>query len=198
MKPDRYRSFEELAAREREGIDYQIRSHKRPSRIAVIAPHGGKIEEHTAEIAEAIAGEHFSFYAFEGIKRGRNHDLHITSTRFDEPECVALLEGAELVVAVHGLHDASAEYVCVGGLRADVGERLLEALRESGFDAREDGERGKHPDNLCNRPGPGLQLEISRALREKLQDGTSEQEEFAVAVRGALLAWERAVSGAVG
>jgi phage replication-related protein YjqB (UPF0714/DUF867 family) len=194
MKPDRYRSFEELAAREREGIDYQIRSHRRPSRIAVIAPHGGKIEEHTAEIAEAIAGEHFSFYAFEGIKRGRNHDLHITSTRFDEPECVALVEGAELVVAVHGLHDASAEYVCVGGSHAEVKQRLVHALREAEFDAREDGDpghAGTDAGTICNRRAPGVQLEISRALRQKLQDGTSEQDEFAAAVRGALLGWDR-------
>jgi phage replication-related protein YjqB (UPF0714/DUF867 family) len=191
MKPDRYRSFEELAGHEREGLDYQIRAHLRESAVAVIAPHGGKIEPGTSEIAEAIAGEVFSFYAFEGLKRGRNQDLHITSTRFDEPECGKLMEGARLVATIHGLNDAGAEYVCVGGGHQSVKTGIIEALIEAGFDARDDGDArhaGTLAGNLCNRRGPGVQLEISRALRERLQEGTSELDEFAGAVRAVLLA----------
>jgi phage replication-related protein YjqB (UPF0714/DUF867 family) len=191
MKPDRYRSFEELAEHEREGFDYQIRSHPRHSPVAVIAPHGGKIEPGTAEIAEAIAGEHFSFYAFEGIKRGRNHDLHLTSTRFDEPECLRLISTAQVVLAVHGLHDAGGEYVSVGGSHQPLKCALIAALKEAGFDAREDSDprhSGVLQNNLCNRAAPGVQLEISRALRHRLQDGTTALDEFSGTVRAALLA----------
>lgn len=189
MKSDRYRDFAELAEHEREGVDYQIRSHRRTSGVAVIAPHGGKIEPGTAEIAEAIAAEHFSFYAFEGLKRGHNQDLHLASTRFDEPECEALLAGARVVLSVHGLSDNSAEYVCIGGMHEDLKERLQASLEASGFDARADGDPahfGTSPQNLCNRRGPGAQLEISRALREKLKDGTTELDQFTEAVRAVL------------
>jgi len=195
MKPDRYRGFAELAEREREGIDYQIRSHRRDSQIAVIAPHGGKIEEHTSEIAEAIAGERFSFYAFEGIKRSHNLDLHITSTHFDEPECLSLLESAAITIAVHGLSDVAAEYVCVGGSHGELKQRLIDALKEADFDAREHSGKahsGASSGNICNHAGPGVQLEISRALRERLQDGTSGLDAFAIAVRRALLGYDHA------
>ncbi len=189
MKPDRYRDFAELGEHEREGVDYQIRAHPRPSGVAVIAPHGGKIEPGTAEIAEAIAAEHFSFYAFEGVKRAHNQDLHLSSVRFDEPQCVALIEGARVVLSIHGLSDHTAEFVCAGGMHEDLKERLLESLQSAGFDARTDDDpahSGSSPVNLCNRRGPGAQLEISRALREKLRDGTAELDQFSDAVRRVL------------
>jgi phage replication-related protein YjqB (UPF0714/DUF867 family) len=44
---DKYRDFEELRQSEVEGNDYRLVVCPRPeSRIAVIAPHGGKIELH--------------------------------------------------------------------------------------------------------------------------------------------------------
>ena len=39
-------------------------------------------------IAAAIAGTDFSYYCFRGCKPEKNGRLHITSHRFDEPECV--------------------------------------------------------------------------------------------------------------
>lgn len=193
MKPDRYAGFAELSLREREGIDYQIRSHQRNSAVAITAPHGGKIEPGTSEIAEAVAGERFTFYAFEGIKRGRNHDLHITSTLFDEPECVALLQRAGAVVAIHGLADISAEYVSVGGAHDALKRVVVTALRDAGFDGREDDDParcGADSRNICNRFSPGVQLEISRALRDRLQEGTEDLEEFAACLRNALIEFE--------
>lgn len=190
MRSDRYRSFEELAAHERDGLDFQIRVHRRDSPVAIIAPHGGKIEPGTSETGEAIAGEFFSFYAFEGIKRGHNHDLHITSTRFDEPDCIALIKTARVVVAVHGLSDLQHDFVCVGGAHVDLRDQLIEALSLAGFDARLDTDpahAGASTANICNHSGPGVQLEISRGLRERLKDTSPELDEFAGAVRTVLL-----------
>jgi phage replication-related protein YjqB (UPF0714/DUF867 family) len=51
-----YTNFKELAAYEREGHDFRIRIELRNPRILIMAPHGGKIEPSTAEIAEASAG----------------------------------------------------------------------------------------------------------------------------------------------
>jgi phage replication-related protein YjqB (UPF0714/DUF867 family) len=87
---DKYASFQELERTERRRV-YRVLSRPRKARIAIIAPHGGKIEPGTSEIARKIAGADFSFYAFEGRKKQHNKSLHITSTRFDEPICLALI-----------------------------------------------------------------------------------------------------------
>jgi len=68
MHIDRYNSYSELAEHEGEGIDFTITVSQRPfSAVAVIAPHGGKIESRTSEIVRAIAGKDFNLYLFEGI-----------------------------------------------------------------------------------------------------------------------------------
>ena len=81
---DKYKNFEELAANEQEGSDFQVRFRTRRGPMAVIAPHGGGIEPGTSELADAIANADLSFYAFEGIKKAANRVLHITSGRFDD------------------------------------------------------------------------------------------------------------------
>jgi phage replication-related protein YjqB (UPF0714/DUF867 family) len=86
---DKYASFQDLERAERRGV-YRVLAHPRKATIAV-APHGGKIEPGTSEIARKIAGAGFSFYASEGRKKQHNKSLHITSTRFDEPICLALI-----------------------------------------------------------------------------------------------------------
>ena len=198
MKPDRYASFAELNAAEPDA--FQVRSHRRSSAIAVIAPHGGKIEDNTSVIAEAIADEQFSFYAFEGIKSGKNWTLHISSTRFDEPECLELVSGCRIVAAVHGLDARNGEFVCVDGAHVELKQRVVEALVIAGFDAREDDDpahSGASAANICNRFGPGVQLEISRPLRERLLEGGDELEEFAARIRGVLAEYEAAKAASV-
>jgi phage replication-related protein YjqB (UPF0714/DUF867 family) len=55
--------------------------------VAIIAPHGGKIEPGTSEIAAAIAGDDYSLYRFQGLRDRPREELHITSAKFDEPTC---------------------------------------------------------------------------------------------------------------
>ena len=69
----------------------------------MIAPHGGKIEPGSSEIAAAIAGESHSLYSFDGLRRRPHRDLHITSTNFDEPRCENLIATHDIVVSMHGL-----------------------------------------------------------------------------------------------
>ena len=87
---DLYDSYADLAAGEAEGIHYRIRVIDRASPIAVVAPHGGRIEAGTSQTAALIAADIFSLYCFEGLVAGRR--LHITSARFDEPRALALVE----------------------------------------------------------------------------------------------------------
>ena len=87
------------------------------------APHGGGIEPGTSELAEAIASKELSFYVFEGVKRVENGQLHITSTRFDEPVWARLLARAERVIAIHR-EDSDETVVFLGGLDLAGVERL--------------------------------------------------------------------------
>jgi phage replication-related protein YjqB (UPF0714/DUF867 family) len=58
---DSYAGFADLAKQQVRGVDYQIEVHCRPaSPVAIIAPHGGRIERRTSDIARAIAGEDFN------------------------------------------------------------------------------------------------------------------------------------------
>ncbi|MEO7891062.1 MAG: poly-gamma-glutamate hydrolase family protein [Vicinamibacterales bacterium] len=172
---DRYKSFAELCEDAVAGRDFQIRSLSRPGQIAVIAPHGGGIEPGTSEIAEAVAGATFSFYAFEGIRPNNNGDLHITSTRFREPQCASLLAVSPMVLTIHG-EDSAVEAVFVGGLATDAAARITKSLKAAGFAVERHsnpGLQGENPANICNQGQrrEGVQLELSSGLRSTFFEG---------------------------
>ncbi len=167
---DKYASFAELAGAETPGTDYRISAVARPdSPVIVIAPHGGGIEIGTSELATLIAGEDHSLFAFEGLKPcGRNRDLHITSHRFDHPECLALVGRCAVAVGIHGCIGESQIYV--GGLDTELTGLLTTRLGAAGFRTNAEGHRypGRNPLNVCNRGmrRRGAQLEITRDLRD--------------------------------
>jgi len=196
---DQYSRFEALARREVDGRDFRVRSCQRDGPTIVVAPHGGRIEPGTSEIAEAIAGADLSFYAFEGTKPRHNGWLHITSTRFDEPQCLKLIASVERVVTIHGENSLD-KIVFLGG--RDVGglAHLSAALERRGFSVRKHRIRalqGLAPSNICNRGKgrAGIQLELSRGLRSTLFRSLSTEgrttrtqrfHEFIAAVRDAI------------
>lgn len=190
LQQDKYLSFEDLAAEKIEGIDYQIIAVDRSSPVLIMAPHGGMIEPCTSEIAISIAGSKLSLYRFEGIRRCVPHrELHITSTRFNEPIACALVEGAMTVVAVHGRMDnGDGQTVWVGGLDNRRRDRIADALVHVGFAAeiRQKGQRlaGVAKENICNRglSKAGTQIEIPQSLRDQLGKDPQRREAFAAAV----------------
>ena len=187
MHIDRYRSYSELMEHEVEGIDFTITVSRRPfSAVAVIAPHGGKIESRTSEIARAIAGEDFNLYLFEGIKkRGNYAALHVTSRRFDEPSCLELLSTCSFVIAIHGCVGGD-ERVLIGGLDHLLKDKVAIELLQAGVNVQNDGHhfQATDPSNICNRgqANKGVQLEFTRALRR-----SASERRVAEAVRTALL-----------
>jgi phage replication-related protein YjqB (UPF0714/DUF867 family) len=175
---DKYSSFEELALHEREGKDFRILVADRDSDTTILAPHGGKIESMTSDIAEAIAGEEFNLYCFEGIKTNRNYEtLHIASHR--------LLSRSPHVFAIHGC-DGNHKTIYVGGLNKTMRKCLTLSLREVGLAADENNSRfaGEEVSNICNRgaTGEGIQVELTRGLRN-----SSAINEFVVTLRTILL-----------
>ena len=103
---DRFLNYEELAAQFDEGRDFVIEANQKiGSRFTVLAPHGGKIEQGTSEIARRIAGEQYNLYLFEGRLSAGNRDLHVTSHRFFEKRADDLLKATEFAIGVHGRRD---------------------------------------------------------------------------------------------
>lgn len=169
---DSYRGFRDLAKVQVEGSDYRV--HMRPnagSSIAVIAPHGGSIEQDTSDIARAIAGANLNLYLFEGIRPAGNYAaLHLTSHKFDEPRCLELLSKCDHVIAIHGCRGEE-QQVLVGGLDEPLKARVGKAIAELGIDTRLQGHQfpAIEPKNICNRGrrGVGVQIEMTLALRRQ-------------------------------
>ena len=163
-----YKSFAELSIFEQEGVSYKREHKKRRSGFAIIAPHGGGIEPGTSEIAKAIAGTELSHYTFDGIRQKENERLHITSTLFDEPMCLQIVNDSEIVVAIHGC-EGDEKVIYIGGLHDELKTRLMNMLVKEGFDAHlaDVNYAGTQSQNICNRGrlGSGVQIEISEGLR---------------------------------
>ena len=166
-----FRCFDDLAQHYIEGVDYAVHITSRErSLVAVLAPHGGRIEGGTSQIARLIAGDEHQLYLFEGLRpTGDNFDcLHLASNRFDEPRALNLITGCDTVIAVHGYASDGAD-VLLGGLNEELKQKIARALAEIGISCLTEGHRfpGRHPRNICNRgrTGAGVQLELSEVWR---------------------------------
>jgi phage replication-related protein YjqB (UPF0714/DUF867 family) len=166
---DKYYSFRALKREEARG-SFHVRCRSRQGTTAVLAPHGGGIERGTSEVAQAIAAADMSFYTFEGTKASHNLTLHITSTRFDEPRCLALVSAAQGVVTIHG-EASPASVVFLGGRDTDRRRCVRKSLERRGFVVKTHASQalqGLQQANICNRglSGGGVQLELSKGLRQ--------------------------------
>jgi phage replication-related protein YjqB (UPF0714/DUF867 family) len=167
---DTYKDFGKLQAVEQEGHDFRIATRFRDdSRTVILAPHGGAIEPGTSELALAVAADDLHLAILEGTKPRGNSDLHITSTNFDEPRCVGVVEQSDFVLAIHG-ERSSNKVVYIGGADIDLRNAISEALAEGCYDVREHQNinlQGKALQNICNRGKNkmGVQLELARGLR---------------------------------
>ncbi|WP_163268679.1 poly-gamma-glutamate hydrolase family protein [Chelativorans alearense] len=188
---DKYASYDELSQHEVENTDYSVTT--RPvagSLVAIVAPHGGGIEFFTAQLAESIAGNDHNYYAFKGLKKTGNRDLHITSHRFNEPRALSLIGPCEKVLTVHGLK-GDGQFLQIGGRDAELRERIHDVLCAASFDSKivTGGDYGgTEPQNICNRGSTlrGVQLEISAGLRQVLRGDGAVYARFVNALRSVL------------
>ena len=171
MSHDTYSCFADLKNHEKRNKDYKISARDVGSDIMIIAPHGGKIEPGTSDIARKIAAQRFNCYCFEGIKKENNRRLHITSHHFDEPMAVKIVSESLIVVAVHAC-TGNERFVYLGGLDEMLKEVIAKELESRKIVVpRGHGRyKGLNPQNICNRGvnKKGVQLEISRGLRDDL------------------------------
>jgi phage replication-related protein YjqB (UPF0714/DUF867 family) len=172
--PYTYSSFSELKKDKEEGVHYQIHLLDRSSAVVVMAPHGGKIEPYTTELAEFVAGQNLSFYSFLGCQLNSNfRELHVVSHCYDEPGAVALVSAAQTVLTIHGEGASDEEFLMVGGLHEELRDSVLMVATDCGIECRapSSGLHGTHPNNICNRGrlGAGVQIAASRGLRDLLK-----------------------------
>ncbi len=175
MEESLYRKIWTIVPKERENIDFRIVWRRGVLPILIIAPHGGLIEPGTSLIADAIAGDRYWFYAFEGIMPSGNMRLHVSSNIFDEDRFLAITSHVVWTLSIHGFGSPD-ETIFIGGRDAVGCEEIGEILKEYGFDAVTtcpQGIRGVNPDNVVNRnrSRTGVQMEISRGLRNHVIAG---------------------------
>ncbi|MCW9028664.1 MAG: poly-gamma-glutamate hydrolase family protein [Kangiella sp.] len=186
---DKYENFAQLNSSEPRG-SYRIEVCQKESSVALIAPHAGKIEPGTSEICRYVAGDDLTYYLFEGLKSRNNQDLHITSSNFDEPQGLHIAQSAQVVVTFHG-QAGSKHFVNVGGRAIDLCKNLIKLLVAEGYNARWQDHpalQGLASNNICNRGkrGEGIQLEISRGLRDLLVNDEASIAIFSATIKNAL------------
>jgi phage replication-related protein YjqB (UPF0714/DUF867 family) len=168
---DSYRGYGDLARLQSEGVDYAVHvRYPENSPVAILAPHGGRIEGGTSAVARLIAGIEHGLYLFEGLRAANDNfdHLHLTSHCFDEPRCLELIAGCDTVIAIHGYAAPGAD-VLLGGRDERLKSALAPALAARGLSVPTNGHDfpGLDPRNICNRgrTGQGVQMELSASLR---------------------------------
>ncbi len=168
---DSYRGYGDLARAQIEGVDFAVHVRRaESSAVAILAPHGGRIEGGTSAVARLIAGAEHGLYLFEGLRAANDNfdHLHLTSHCFDEPRCLELIAGCDTVIAIHG-YAAPGPDVLLGGRDERLKAELAPALAAQGLSVEIDGHAfpGLDPLNICNRgrTRQGVQMELSASLR---------------------------------
>lgn len=168
---DAFMTFRDLAEHMQEGVDFRIRTQRVDSPILIMAIHGGNIEPMASELATSIAGSEFDLYLFEGLRDAENELLHIDENYFDEPQAQEMVSRTGIVVSVRGHQDAEHEFVMIGGMHKEMISEMAKRLTNIGIEVyaydRPDDTR-----NVCNRGllGKGIELIVSKKLRDALQD----------------------------
>lgn len=192
--------------------------------MAVIAPHGGKIEANTDVIALGLAAElglpHFVFVAhaadscldkYGGPDRSNHRALHITSTHFNDARAESLMRSVNRGIAVHGHQRANK--ICVGGITPALRtafksyyDTYTKKYSPSGTtaviatdDSTCDGIAGTAAANISNRSrnGSGLQLELSGTFRTELVASKNGDRQLWTSFRNAVRAVCRVSVGGV-
>jgi phage replication-related protein YjqB (UPF0714/DUF867 family) len=153
----------------------------------VLAIHGGGIERGTSEIAMAVAGYHpatfgrstdclglHDLWMFEGLLSSGNSKLHVTSTNFDDPIALRVVQISKRCLSLHGLEDVpGGADMQIGGLDAELSSIILEELTTAGISAavaNQEGTNGNDLKNICNKTtiSAGVQLEMAETYRNSL------------------------------
>jgi phage replication-related protein YjqB (UPF0714/DUF867 family) len=168
---DLYKNFAELSAAYTEGTDFTVKYEKKGSKFAVIAIHGGGIEVGSSELMYAIQAQRqsWSWYEFNARLASGNSVMHLTSTNFDDPRAIDIVENVDRVVSVHGASGTEPKTL-IGGLDVLTKDLIQKELEARGFIVEQatsdSGIAGQEPTNIANRSRlGGVQLELTTKQR---------------------------------
>lgn len=191
--------------------DYTITKTLRNSQVVVLSIHGGKIEPMMSAITQMLARQYgWSRYDFNAhgtaqclAQRSNFETLHITAAQFDDPDAIALVSRHPKAIAIHGAGDLPRDTICVGGRNQaqiqafikfiqqhqDKSPYLLKPINAPKSDDKVcTALRGVDPLNIVNRNAhrAGLQLELSRSMRQDLVKQTAEAQALRQVVYSAI------------
>ncbi|HBO2457107.1 TPA: poly-gamma-glutamate hydrolase family protein, partial [Pseudomonas aeruginosa] len=99
---DRFKSMKELENVTVENEDWEIETEDKDSNVSILAIHGGGIEPATTELAQVIADKgNYNYFSFKGLRSKGNNELHVTSTNYDDPQAIKIVEKSERAIALH-------------------------------------------------------------------------------------------------
>ena len=164
---DLYSSMIELQGKEN---DWSIEMNTNKSNILSFAPHGGGIEAGSSELALLISQKlDCNYFTFKGKLPTNNSKLHVTSTRYDNPELLNLMRDVDYSISIHGYADNEYAQTLIGGSNEELKEIIKCHLRSRGFDVQDAPNHlaGSKPNNITNKTktGLGVQLELSTKQR---------------------------------
>ncbi|MBA1337037.1 MAG: Phage protein [Firmicutes bacterium] len=191
-----YSSFDELFASE-DGADYTIKTDI-GSDTTILALHGGGIERGTSELVEALSGYgEYNTYLFEGLKETNNWSLFLRAIDFDEPTAVSLVQDSDYTLSVIGAAGDD-EVTYIGGQNKLLAELIRLHLITKGYKVKTlslpDRIAGIMDSNIVNKNKllngsyqiGGVQIAISKGLRDKLVADSSILNDYSDSIHEAL------------
>jgi phage replication-related protein YjqB (UPF0714/DUF867 family) len=96
----------------------------------------------------------------------------LTSTHFDEPQCLDLVQKHQHALSIHGFSASPSDpEIYLGGTHQLFIQHVLHSLQNNGYQAQVNTQKfaATDPRNICNRTrsGMGLQIEIAGSLRQR-------------------------------
>ena len=113
-------------------------------------------------------------WIFEGLLGDDNSKLHVTSTHYDDPIALKLVQISKRCLSLHGLSDTAANgKIQIGGRDIELMSIVLEELTDAGIPAAiatDSRHEWQVIDNICNKTTTraGVQLEMGLTYRASL------------------------------
>jgi len=177
---DKYKNFLDLKTHRPKSFIISKKSSN--NNFLIFTPHGGGIEPGTTEICKWFGEQSFSYYSLTG-KGSKCNELHITSTRFDEPSLLKMLRLHLHSISFHGMSDSmKRKYnadIFLGGLNIELRNTLKKELKNKKYSVATSMEypksklaalNNKNITNKCANRG-GVQIELSESLRGSFFSG---------------------------
>ncbi|MEV7902179.1 poly-gamma-glutamate hydrolase family protein [Streptomyces anulatus] len=168
-----YPNFRYLAVDNVLGIDYDIKNRYGAGDYLVhVAIHGGAIEPPTSQLAVYCAGSTGAHYVFEALAESTSAKLALPAETFDDPFAVVNVGNSSRTVSWRGVENQreGEEVVYISGMDDVLVSLITQELDAAGFSTDTPPLRfgGGDASNLCNRnrPRAGVQLDLTRALRQ--------------------------------